>query len=123
MFHSGIVDAQELVGGSQHVDTVRLALGTFLVHELIHRLLSRRTPKDGIHHQKQRPAQSSGATFGDAVAACFHLARLVWRASMPAKVTSAFWEWKRHTSPISAMSWGQEPGPRRTSPSQRGLAV
>ncbi len=43
MFHSGIVDAQELVGGSQHVDTVRLALGTFLVHELIHRLLSRRT--------------------------------------------------------------------------------
>ena len=72
MFHSGIVDAQELVGGSQHVDTVRLALGTFLVHELIHRLLSRRTPEDGIHHQIQRPAQSSGATFGDAVAAYLH---------------------------------------------------
>ncbi len=123
MFHSGIVDAQELVGGSQHVDTVRLALGTFLVHELIHRLLSRRTPEDGIHHQIQRPAQSSGATFGDAVAAYLHLARLVRRASISAKVTSAFWEWKRRTSPISAMNWGQEPGPRRTSPSQRGLAV
>ncbi len=30
---------------------------------------------------------------------------------MPAKATSAFLEWKRRTSPISALSWGPRAGP------------
>ena len=38
-FHRSIVNAQELVGGGHHVDTVGLALRTFLVHELVDRLI------------------------------------------------------------------------------------
>lgn len=33
-------------------------------------------------------------------------------ASMPAKATSAFLDWKRRTSPISNMSWGPRAGPK-----------
>ena len=38
LLHGGVVDAQELVGGGHHVDAVRLTLGTFLIHELVHRI-------------------------------------------------------------------------------------
>lgn len=37
-------------------------------------------------------------------------------ASMPAKATSAFLEWKRRTSPISAISWGPRAGPTPNIP-------
>lgn len=49
------------------------------IHELLHRLVSRRTSKDGTHHQKQRPAQGGRAPFGDATAANLHLPRLIAR--------------------------------------------
>lgn len=57
LLHGGVVDAQELVGGGHHVDAIGLTLGAFLVHELVHRLIGRRTPENGAHHQEQRPAQ------------------------------------------------------------------
>ena len=38
-FHAGIVDAQELVLCSGHVNEIRLALGAFLIEELVHRLV------------------------------------------------------------------------------------
>ena len=41
LLHGSIVNAQELVGGGHHVDTVGLALGAFPVHELVHRLIGR----------------------------------------------------------------------------------
>ena len=34
-FHRSVVDAQELIGGGHHVDSVRLAFGAFLVHKLV----------------------------------------------------------------------------------------
>lgn len=37
LFHTSIVDAQELVLRGSHVDEVRLALATFLIEELVHR--------------------------------------------------------------------------------------
>lgn len=58
LFHGGIVDAQELVGGGHHVNAVGFALGAFLTHKLGHRIISRRTPEDGAHHQEQCPTQS-----------------------------------------------------------------
>ena len=78
--HGGVVDAQELVGGGHHVDAVRLALGAFPIHELVHRLIGGRTPEDGAHHQEQRPAQGRRTPFGNASAAYFHLAGLVRRS-------------------------------------------
>ena len=42
LFHTGIVDAQELVLRGCHVDKIRLALAAFLVEELVHRLIYRR---------------------------------------------------------------------------------
>ena len=41
-FYAGVVDTQELVLRSSHADKIRLALATFLIEELVHRLLSRR---------------------------------------------------------------------------------
>ena len=38
-FHRSVVDAQELVGRSHHVDTVGFAFRAFLVHELVDRLV------------------------------------------------------------------------------------
>ena len=42
LFHTSIVDAQELVLRGCHVDKIRLALAAFLVEELVHRLIYRR---------------------------------------------------------------------------------
>ena len=42
LFHTGIVDAQELVLRGCHVDKIRLALAAFLIEELLHRLIYRR---------------------------------------------------------------------------------
>ena len=42
LFHTSIVDAQELVLRGGHIDKVRLALGAFLIEELVHRLIRRR---------------------------------------------------------------------------------
>ena len=41
-FHTGVVNAQELVLRGCHVDKIRLALAAFLVEELVHRLIYRR---------------------------------------------------------------------------------
>ena len=41
---------------------------------------------------------------------------------MPAKATSAFLEWKRCTSPISAMSWGPRIGPTPNIPITTGYS-
>ena len=38
-FHRSVVDTQELICGGHHVDTVGLAFGAFLVHELVDRLI------------------------------------------------------------------------------------
>ena len=56
-FHRGVVDAQELVCGGHHVDTVGFAFRAFLVHELVDRLIHWSTLQDDTHHQKERPAQ------------------------------------------------------------------
>ena len=56
-FHRSVVDAQELVGGSHHVDTVGLAFRAFLVHELVDRLIHWSALQEDPHHQKERPSQ------------------------------------------------------------------
>lgn len=41
LLYPATVDTQELVGSGSHVDQVRLALGAFLVHETVHRVILR----------------------------------------------------------------------------------
>lgn len=41
LFHAGVVNAQKFVLRGSHVDEVRLALATFLIEELVHRLICR----------------------------------------------------------------------------------
>ncbi len=60
-FHGGVVDAQEFVCRSHHVDTVGLALGTFLVHELVDRFIQRRILQIDAHDKEQRPPQGGCA--------------------------------------------------------------
>ena len=76
-FHRSIVDAQELVGGGYHVDTVWLAFRAFLVHELVDRFIHWSMLQDDTHHQKERPAQRGRPPLGNAAAADIHLAGLV----------------------------------------------
>ena len=52
-FHRSVVDAQELVGGCDHLDTVWLALRAFLVHELVDRLIHWSALQEDAHHQKK----------------------------------------------------------------------
>ena len=49
-FHRSIVNAQELVGGGHHVDTVGLAFRALLVHELVDRLIHWSVLQDDTHH-------------------------------------------------------------------------
>ncbi len=79
LLHGGVVDAQELVGRGYHVDAIGLALSALPVHELVHRLIGRRSLEDHAHHQEQRPAQGGRTALGDAATAYFHLAGLVRR--------------------------------------------
>lgn len=53
LLHRGVINAQEFVGGSHYVDAIGFALGAFLVHELVHRFIGRRTLKNHAHHKKQ----------------------------------------------------------------------
>ena len=78
-FHRSVVDAQELVGSSHHVDTVGLALRAFLVHEQVDRLIHWSTLQNDTHHQKERPAQRGRSPLGNTTAADIHLAGLVER--------------------------------------------
>ncbi len=66
LLHPAVVNTQEFVGPGGHVDQVGLALGTFLVHELVHRVILRLGLDEAVHHQEQRPAQLRRAAFGGA---------------------------------------------------------
>ena len=48
-----VVDAQKLVGTGGHVDQIGLALGTLLVHELIHRIILWLGLDETIHYEEQ----------------------------------------------------------------------
>ena len=54
-FYSGVIDPQKLVGGSHHVDAVRLALGALPVHELVDRLIQRSVLQIDAHDKEQCP--------------------------------------------------------------------
>ena len=55
LLHGGVVDAQELVGRGHYVDTIRLALGTFPVHELVDRFIQRCGLQIDAHNKKECP--------------------------------------------------------------------
>ena len=55
--HGGVVDAQEFVCRSHHVDVVEFTLGAFPVHELVDRFIQRRTPQIDTHNKEQCPSQ------------------------------------------------------------------
>lgn len=56
LLNPGVVNAQELVLGGGHVDKIRLALGPFLVQELVHRLVSGSLTEIGADDLVQRLA-------------------------------------------------------------------
>ena len=68
-FHRSVVDTQELICGGHHVDTVGLAFGAFLVHELVDRLIHWSALQEDAHHQKKCPAQGGRSPLGNAAAA------------------------------------------------------
>ena len=60
LFHSGVVNAQEFVGGGHHVNTIGLSLSTFLIHKLVHRLIGGGTLEDV--YKRQAPSLSPDRT-------------------------------------------------------------
>ena len=63
-FHAGIVDAQELVLCSGHVNEIRLALSAFLIEKLVHRLVCWRFSEICADDLVQRFPQMRRAAFG-----------------------------------------------------------
>ena len=51
LFDSCIIDAEKLVGGSNHVNFVRLSFSSFLVKELVYRFISWLSLKIDRHDQ------------------------------------------------------------------------
>ena len=50
LLHSSVVNAQELVSGGHHVDAIGFAIGAFLIHELVHRLILGLGLDEAVHH-------------------------------------------------------------------------
>ena len=78
LFHTGIVDAQELVLRGCHVDKIRLALAAFLIEELVHRLIYRRLLSVSADDLVQRFPKMWRATLGRRDALGAVLAGLVY---------------------------------------------
>lgn len=65
LIHFGVINAQELVCISGHVDFVKLSFGAFSVEKLVSGFVSRFSFEIRFDHQKQSPAQMRRATFGN----------------------------------------------------------
>ena len=78
-FYLGIINAEEFVGCSHHVDLIGLALCAFLIQELINRLVRRGVLEKDAHDQKQGSAQRRRAALGDAPAVNIYSPGLVRR--------------------------------------------
>ena len=63
-FYAGVVDTQKLVLRGSHVDEVRLALATFLIEELVHRLICWGFSQVSADDLVQRFPQMRRAAFG-----------------------------------------------------------
>ena len=77
-FHAGVVNAQELVLCGGHVDEIWLALRTFLIKKLVHRLIYGRLLQVSADDLVQRFPQMRGAAFGRRDALGTVLAGLVY---------------------------------------------
>ena len=67
--HAGVVDAQELVLGGSHVNEIWLAFCTFLIEELVDRLICWRLFQVSTDDLIERFAQMRRASFCSKVAA------------------------------------------------------
>ena len=67
--HLAVITAQKFIARSCHVNIVRLALGTLLVHELEHWFVCRSTLQMYFYNVEQRSAQIWRATLGGSIAA------------------------------------------------------
>ena len=79
LLHAGVIDAQELVLGSGHVDKIGLAFRPLLVQELVHRLIGGRLFQVGANNLIQRLAKVRRAAFGGWIALGNVLAGLIHR--------------------------------------------
>ena len=77
-FYSGVVDSQKLVGRGHHVDAVGLALGAFLVHELVDRFIQRSVLQIDTHDKEQRSPQRRRANFAHALVSAGHITGIIW---------------------------------------------
>ena len=79
LLNPGVVNAQELVLSSGHVDEIRLALGPLLVQELVHRLVSGGLAEIGADNLVERLAQMGRAPFRCGIALGDVLSRVIHR--------------------------------------------
>ncbi len=58
-----MINAQELVGGSHHIDLIRFAFGAFLIEELVNRLIGGTVLENYVNDLEKRSAQMWRAAF------------------------------------------------------------
>lgn len=120
--YCGVVNAQELVSRGHHINAVGLALGVFFSMNWYTGLSA------GDRWRITLITKNSVLRRAEDLALeMLQLRTSIWPdwyggASMPEKVTSAFLEWKRRTSPISTMTWGPRAGPTPNIPITTGYS-
>ena len=83
--HLAVVTAQKFVSRSRHVNIVRLALGTLLVHELEYWLICWCALQMYCHDVEQCPSQVRRAAFCSSITARTIVAGFAWRRVNPRK--------------------------------------
>ena len=78
--YAGVVNAEELVGGSHHVNIEMFALGAFFVHEEKYRIVLRGVLQDDGHDLEQSSTQGGRTALGNTAGERVEGARLKGRS-------------------------------------------
>ena len=90
LVYFGVVNSQELVGGSHHINLVRFALGSFFVNKLVHRFIFGAVFENYVNDLEKSLAKMRRTAFGNASGFNVNISGLVWRSVKPGKSSDRF---------------------------------
>ena len=76
--HFSVIDSQELIGSSSHIDVIWLSLRSFLFHEGKDRIIYRGTFNKTVHDLEERFSQMRRPFLRCGVAFAFVISRFIW---------------------------------------------
>ena len=88
--HFSVINAQELVGGSHHIDLVRLALSAFFIKESVNGFIFGTVLENNVNDLKKCFAKMWRTALGNAAGFNVYVSRLVRRSVKPGKSGNRF---------------------------------